>query len=125
MVSPLAGSLAKTVGSAFKGLFLDATLARTTLAAGPNAWTPGSPTTTTYSCKAIHDTWGASWLSQGLVVADEVKLLILASSLAVDPDVGDVVTIRGEAFTISPNVGGKPAVSTDPAKAVWECRAKK
>lgn len=125
MASPLAGSLAKTIGGAFKGLFLDATLSRTSSAAGANDWTPGAATTTDYTCKAIHDKWGAIWLSGGLVAADDVKLLILAASVTVKPMAGDVVTIRGEAFTIVSDGGSKPAVETDPAQAVWTCRARK
>jgi hypothetical protein len=125
VVSPLAGSLAKTIGGAFKGLFLDATLTRVTRAPGAQPWEAGTDTTVTYQCKAIHETWGATWLAQGLVAADDVKVLVLAASCAVKPKSGDVVTIRGEAFTVVPMGSGKPAVSTDPAQAVWELRARR
>jgi hypothetical protein len=125
MTSPLSGSLAATIGGAFKTLFLDATLTRTERAAGPNEWTPGTEASVIYPVKAIHEMWSASWLAQGLVAADDVKLLILAASCPVKPRSGDVVTIRGEAFTIVPEGSGKAAVSTDPALAVWETRAKR
>lgn len=125
MTSPLAGSLARTIGTAMGGLFLDATLARTVNAAGANDWTPGTPTTTTYACKAITEAFGSTWLTGGLVDADDVKILVLASSLAFEPQPGDVVTIRGEAFTVVPPGKGKAAVTTDPARAVWELRAKR
>jgi hypothetical protein len=130
MTSPLEGALAKTIGAAFSGLFLDATLTRAATAAGPNAWTPGAVTTTVYACKAIHEAWSTGLLAQGLVEADDVKVLILASSIAIEPAPGDMITIRGEQFTIIiiPAGGGKamkPAVSTDPAKAVWEIRARR
>lgn len=114
------------IGDALSGEFLDATLTRTTQVAGANPWdAPASSSTTTYACKAIHDTWGASWLSGGLVAADEVKVLVLAASLSVEPQPGDQITIRGETFTIVPAGGGKPAVSTDPARATWELRCRK
>jgi hypothetical protein len=125
MTSPLAGSLAKTIGGAMAGLFLPATLARTTYAAAENPWDQGTPTTTEYTCRAIHEEWGATWLRDGLVAADEVKVLILASTLTTEPEPGDVITVRGIGFTIVPAGTGKAAVSTDPAKAVWECRARK
>jgi hypothetical protein len=128
MTSPLAGSLARTIGAAFNTLFLDATLTRSTSGDGPNAWTPGTVTATDYACKAIHEAWSTGLLAQGLVEADDVKVLILASSLSIEPAPGDVITIRGEQFTIVPAGGGKamkPAVSTDPAKAAWEIRARR
>jgi hypothetical protein len=125
MTSPLAGSLAATIGGAFKGVFLDATLDRIERAAGPNDWTPGAGTPVTYPIKAVHDQWAAGLLAQGLVAADDVKLLILSASCPVKPRSGDQVTIRGEAFTIVPEGSGKGAVSTDPALAVWEIRAKR
>lgn len=125
MTSPLAGSLARTIGGAMAGLFLPATLARTSYASAANPWDQGTPTTVTYDCRAIVEAWGATWLRDSLVNADEVRVLVLASSLSVEPQPGDVVTIRGEAYTVVPMGGGKPAVETDPAKAVYELRARK
>lgn len=125
MTSPLAGSLAVTIGKAFNGLFLDATLTRVTQGAGPDPWTPGAPVPSVYPVKAIHDQWAAGLLAQGLVAADDAKLIILAATCPVKPQSGDTITIRGEAFTIVPEGSGKAAVSTDPALATWECRAKK
>ena len=111
---------------AFSCVFHDSTLTRTSLVYGANEWdAPASSSTTAYACKAIHDTWGASWLSGGLVAADEVKVLVLAASLEVEPQPGDQITIRGQTFTIVPAGGGKPAVSTDPARATWELRCRK
>lgn len=122
MASPLSGSLAKTVGKAFKGLFLDATLTRETPGTGP-AYDPGPSTTVEYVCKAIHDQWSSFDIANSLVEASERKILILATSLAVEPASGDKITIRGETFTISGSASGKPAVATDPAKAVFVMRA--
>jgi hypothetical protein len=115
------------IGDALGDEFLPATLTRVTTAA-PNPatpWIPGEASSATYSCRAIHDTWGATWLAGGLVGSDEVKVVILAATLAVEPQPGDTVTIRGETFTIVPAGAGKPAVSTDPARATWECRARR
>jgi hypothetical protein len=125
MTSPLETQIAAHINKALANVFLPATLTRTTRAAGANAWTPGAATVTNYACKAIHDEWHHSWITGGMIGADEVKLLILAGSLAVEPIVGDVVTIRSEAFTIVPGGSGKAPITTDPAKAAWVCRAKK
>jgi|GEM_PF-5456665 len=124
MVSFLEGSLAKTLGKALSSTFLPATLARSTIAAGPNDWTPGAETVVSYTCRAIHEEWGSEWLAGGLVDASERKILILANSLSVRPEIGDRITIRAETFTIVPADSGKPAVESDPALAIWTCRAK-
>lgn len=109
-----------------ESVFLDATLTRTTQVAGTNAWdAPASSSDTSYTCKAIHDTWSASWLASGLVATDDLRVIVLADSLEVEPQPGDRITIRSETFTIVPAGAGGPAVSTDPARATWELRCRK
>jgi hypothetical protein len=115
MTSPLSGSLAKTIGSAFKGLFLDAVLTRETPGTGGDPFDPPPPVVTTYSCKAVVEAYSDYFRKSGLVNAADRKVLILAASLAVKPQAGDRVTIQHITFTLS-------EVSTDPATAVWECR---
>lgn len=107
----LQGGIAKTVGAAFKGLFLDATLRRDGPTTGP-AYdpTPGAPAT--YACKAIVETYSAFYRAQGLVEANDRKVLVLAASLGVRPLPGDRITVSGITFTAQ-------NVSTDPAEAVW------
>lgn len=124
MSNLLTGGLAKTIGGAMQSIFLDATLTTVTATDGPNDWTPGEPVTVDHACKGIHDNWSSSLLAGGLVAVDDRKLLILADSLPVTPKAGDLITIRGEQFTIVPEGAGQPSVSTDPAKAVWICRAR-
>jgi hypothetical protein len=126
MPSLLEGALAAKIGKAFAGIFLDATLSRDSFAS-PNPekpWEPGDPTTATYPCKAIHEEWGARFLAGGLVLAGERKVLILASTLATEPQPGDRITIRGETFIVAQaGSASQPPVSTDPAKATWTLRA--
>lgn len=123
MTSPLEGSLARTIGKAMSALFLPATLTRTTPSGTGDPWNPDPPTNVTYSCRAIEEEWGMSQLAGGLVLANERKVLVLASTLAVEPAPGDRITVRGHTLTIVPQGAGVPAVSTDPAKAVWVLRA--
>ncbi len=104
MTSLLAGSLARTIGKAMSGLFLPATMTR------------GA---TSYPCRAIFDQWGKDSGSGGALTNPDVKALVLANSLAVEPASGDVVALQGSTFVVVSNIDTKPAVSTDPARAVW------
>lgn len=124
MTSPLLSSLASTIGKSMAGLFLDATLVRDSLDL-TTPWAPTNATPTTYAVKAIHDEWGTTVLAGGLINAGERKVLVLASTLPIDPLPGDRITIRGETFTVVPAGAGQPPVSTDPAKAVWVLRCAK
>lgn len=117
MVSPLDGALARQVGSAFRSLFLDATLTRDVVPDSPtyDPFDPPAPVATEYACKAIVEAYADKFRLEGLVQANERKVLILATSLSVRPRPQDRVTIRGITFTITD-------VKTDPAEAVWECK---
>lgn len=117
MSSPLTGSLAKTVGSAFKTLFLDASLLRNVSVISPDPADPPPPTVATYACKAIVEAYSDYYKTNGLVDAKDRKVLILATSLGVRPEPGDRVTIGGITFTLQD-------VSTDPAEAVWTCKGR-
>lgn len=113
------------ISDALGGDFRDATLTRTTVTAGVNPWDPPAGNTTTdYPCKALREEFGASWLAGGLVDATDVKILVLAATLSVTPEAGDRITIGSASWTVVPAGSGKPAVSVDPAGAVWELRCK-
>lgn len=125
MTSPLSGGLARTIGKAFKNLFLDATLTRDGATTGPS-YDPVQGTPTVYTCKAIAQAYSTGMQGTGLVGSTDMQILILATSLAVTPQPLDRVSIpsQGKVGTIVPaNTAGQQAVSTDPANAVWECRA--
>jgi len=121
MVSPLQGALAARIGRAFANIFYEATVQRT-LMTGPidpgKPQTPGARTTVSYPCKGIVDTYSDYAIAETLVDAQDRKILILATSISIEPTDGDRVVIRGETYMII-------SVKTDPAKAVWElqCRA--
>lgn len=117
MVSPLSGPLAKTIGSAFKTLFLDAVLTRDVPVISPDPADPLPPQTATYGCKAIVEGYSDYYKANGLVDAKDRKVLILATSLSVRPEPGDRVTIRNVTFTLQD-------VTVDPAEAVWTCRGR-
>ena len=119
MTSPISG-LAATIYAAMKDIFLDATLARDALTTGsPDvSFDPSAVTTTSYSCKAIRDTFSKYEMASNLVKVGDVKILILEGSLSVTPQSQDRITISSETFTIK-------QVDTDPATAVWVCTASK
>lgn len=117
MASPLEGSLARTIGSAMRGLFMDAVLTRDVVPSSPayDPFDPPAPVPVEYSCKAIVENYADKFRLEGLIAANERKVLILATSLSVRPRPQDRITIRGITFTVVD-------VKTDPAEAVWECR---
>jgi len=102
ILDDVAGIIADAAGDL---VFKDATLTKTTTTPAANPWDPPTTSTTAYTCKALRDTFGATWLAGGLVDAED--------------------TIGADTWTIVPAGGGKAAVSTDPATACWECRARK
>src|SRR5690554_3914972 len=116
-MSVLQGSLARTIGSAMRGLFYECSVIVTT----PGEFDPENPhiepqpTIATYPCRGMVDTFSDYQIANGLVEAGDRKVLILQTSLAIEPAVGMEVSIRGEKFTIL-------GVNTDPAVAVWELR---
>lgn len=120
MTSPLSGSLATSIYKAMKGLFIDATLTRDTASTNSpdvDRFDPPAPTSTNYACKAIVETYREQFRLDGLVQANDRRVLILANSLSVTPTVNDRVTIRGIVFTVI-------AVETDPALAVYTCQGR-
>lgn len=117
MASPLDGEIARQVGAAFNALFLPATLTRDAVPSSPayEPFDPPAPVSVEYSCRAIVEAYSDKFRLEGLVQANERKVLILATSLSVRPQPQDRVTIRGITFTVVD-------VKTDPAEAVWECK---
>jgi hypothetical protein len=117
------------VGKAFSKVFFDGVLTRVVNDPADEAWDVGTAHDVSYSCKALVDTWEASHIARGLVTATEAKLLILASTLSIEPKSGDYLTVKGLTYLVTgdggnPSGNGMPAVSTDPAKAVWVCRGR-
>ena len=117
MVSPLEGSIAKTIGKAFTSIFYDCTLTRSTSGSG-DAWNPGASTLTEYPCKGMVGEYTDFERQNTLIETNDRKITILAASLSVEPKQTDTVTIRGETFTVI-------RAKTDPAKATWTVQARK
>ena len=121
MTSPLEGKIAATIGKAFASTFYACTVTRTTPGT-PNPatpWEPTTPTVTVYTCKGMVDEYSDYAVANSLVEAKDRKILILATSLDIEPDhATDSVTIRGATYNIV------PPVKIDPAMAVWEIQGR-
>ncbi|GJE00552.1 hypothetical protein [Methylobacterium isbiliense] len=123
MPSPLAGSLAKTIAKALSPAMLPVTLHRDGAATGP-AYDPSIGAPQAYPCRGFRDEWSAYSRQGGLVAARDWKVVILARTLAVEPQEGDRVTIQGVTLQVYSDGEGQPAVTSDPATATWELRCR-
>lgn len=119
----LDGEIAEIVDDALADIFLDATLTRDGANSG-TAYDPVIGTPTTYTCKAIVEEYGSGVRGQGLVGAKDIKVLILANSLAVEPQALDRISVpsKGVSGVVHDGNEGMKAVVGDPATATWECR---
>ena len=112
--------MAAQIHSGMKNFFLDATLTRDVVVVGsPDVqdFDPPAPTTVDYTCKAIVEDYAAKYRLEGLIQANDRKLLVLANSLSVTPTTGDRLTIRSQTFHVI-------MVGVDPALAVWELQGR-
>jgi hypothetical protein len=95
-----------------------------TPATGSSVYDPDEPTTSGYSCRALVDDWDKFVRTGGLVAANDVKIMVLAATLSVTPQEGGRITIQGMTYGIVSDGGSQPAVTTDPARAVWTLRGR-
>lgn len=119
-MSILEGELAEIIGDAIGGadLFYDAVLSRTTITGG-DPYDPGSgvETTETFACQAFEDTYSIFERQNTLIQAGDVKVVVLAITLATTPTTADKITTRGVARSIV-------SVGRDPAGATWTLQAR-
>jgi len=117
----LDGGIAGIVNNALKGIFLDFTLIRKVVQANADEpWQKNVITEKSYSCKAITADYKAFEIDGERIKNTDKKILILANSLAVEPQVGDIIKQVGEKNTYSLTL----YIKTDPAKAVYECQGR-
>jgi hypothetical protein len=118
MVSILEGELAEIIGDAL----IDAdipfaiTVTRSTPGDGP-AYDPGPPTLTDHACQGFVDTYAAQYIDDTIILAGDVKIVIVAKTLDIEPVPGDTVTARDKTYSVI-------NVSADPALALYELQAR-
>lgn len=135
IVSILEGELAEQIADALAeaSIPLSATVTRSVLDPESPPWEP-TYTTVAYACQGIVDSYSVLERAQSNVEVSDVKVLIVAQSLLnapipppdeepdeptglIEPAPGDGVTIGGKSYTVI-------AVSTDPARALWELQCR-
>lgn len=94
--------------------FSDATLTRVS---GSGAWSEDATTSAAYPCKAMVDTYSDHLRAVSDIPGTDVKLMIVGTSVEVDPLKEDSVTIAGRDYRLI-------EVATDPARAMWTCQAR-
>lgn len=121
MTSILDGDIAEQIADALTGagLPLDVTLVRTTPGTPDpeTPWIPAPPIVTNHACKGWTDRFTEEWQAGTAILAGDERVFIIATTLDVTPQPGDVVTVRGDNRTII-------SVSTDPALASWDLQTR-
>jgi len=106
------------IGAAFSDtslFFSEATLTRVTSSGG--GWTEGDETVSTYPCKAMVETYSDHLRAVADIPDTDVKVMIVGTSIFVDPLKGDTVTIGSRNWSVI-------QVDVDPARAMWTCRGR-
>jgi hypothetical protein len=86
------------------------TLAKTTTAPPDDPWTPGSPTTTTYTLQATAKGVSKEFIDGTTIVATDIE--ITPAAYGADPDPADVLSNRrqgSDAVEGHPRAGGRDA----------------
>lgn len=104
-MSILEGSLASKVAAALEAAHVPRDLTLTRIVAGESEpstpWIPGAPTITTHPGRGWTESYDDTTVDGTLVDAKDVKVLVLASTIDIEPqDVTDSVTIGGETLTV-------------------------
>ena len=105
------------IGTAFEDTSLFFSEAVLTRAGGSGGWEEERPAVETYPCKAMLGTYTDHLRAVAGIPDTDAKLLIVGTSIAVDPLKGDTVTIGGRDWALI-------AVKTDPARAMWTCQVR-
>jgi hypothetical protein len=113
MDSILDGSLADDIAAALDGAGIPfaVTITRDVPQDSPDPADPLPPISTDFACNGFIDDWDASYLASSLVERGDVKVVIIATSIAIVPDTGDRVTVRGKTYSVL-NVSADPALAT-------------
>ncbi len=114
-LSLLEGELAATISEALIDADIPYDVTITRIVPGvPNPetpWIPADPTVTNYGCKGFTETFSADYISGGLVEANDLKVVVLLPTLAIAPELSDLVTVRGQTYTII-TITPDPALAT-------------
>lgn len=80
-------------------------------------WNENQTTTLTAPCMAMIEAYSDHLRAVSDIPGTDVRLMIVGTSIAVDPLKGDIVTLNGKDWALI-------QVDTDPARAMWTCQAR-
>jgi hypothetical protein len=120
-MSILDGSFAEEVADALDAACIPhaLTVSRSVIPDSPpyDPFDPPPPVLVEYACRGFVDEFTADYRAGGLVESGDVKVVIVATSLEIDPQPGDTVTAKGKTYSAI-------SVSADPAGATWSVQAR-
>lgn len=113
MDSILDGSLADDIADALTsaGIPFAVTITRDVPQDSPDPADPLPPISTDFACNGFIDDWDADYITSTLVERSDVKIVIIANSIAIVPVAGDRVTVRAKTYSVL-NVSADPALAT-------------
>ncbi|MGB3864782.1 MAG: hypothetical protein WBA29_04025 [Xanthobacteraceae bacterium] len=114
MDSILDGSLADDIADALDSAgipFAAIVVSRDIPQDSPDPADPLPPISTDFACKGFIDEWDADYITSTLVERSDVKIVIIANSIAIVPVAGDRVTVRAKSYSVL-NVSADPALAT-------------
>jgi hypothetical protein len=74
-------------------------------------WQPGTPVVTPHQCMGWVDAYLSDEIDGTSILSSDLKIVVLLSTLAIMPAVGDSVTARGATYLVV-NVQTDPALAT-------------
>jgi len=105
------------IGAVFEDTGLFFSEASLTRATGSGGWGEDMASSTTHPCKAMIEAYSDQLRAVAGIPDTDVKLMIVGTSVAIDPIKGDTVTLSGRNWALI-------RVDTDPARAMWSCQAR-
>jgi hypothetical protein len=116
-VSILQGELAAQIASALVEADIPQPCVITRMTVSGPAWEP-ILTPVAHACSGLVDSYSLVERGQNSSIsASDIKVLVLAPTLDIEPSVADTLTINSRTYAII-------SVSTDPAQALWEVQAR-
>lgn len=106
-----------TIGEVFSDESLFFATAMLTRASGAGGWNEGATAVSTYPCMAMTEAYSDQLRAVAGIPDTDVKLMIVGTSISVDPLKADTVALSGRRWALI-------RVDTDPARAMWTCQAR-
>lgn len=105
------------IGAAFEDTDLFFSVATLTRPASGGGWNSGTGTPQSYDCKVLAEAYSDHLRAVAGIPDTDARLLIVGTSIEVDPLKGDTVAVGGRSWSLI-------RVDTDPARAMWTCQAR-